>query len=144
MSKKVEKKPSTTNSRADIYVNKEKQTTSAVLKDTAFDAVEAIARRMGVEIDGCTCGCIYGVEMDLSDIALDKAVMHDRYSATVKVHGDDVFNEDEGEKRAVKKAMDNHKDAFTRALTRWQVAMLKKIKSVSPETFDKALEKANK
>ena len=77
------------------------------------------------------------------DIAkLDEAFMADKYVGTVTCREGDVFDAKAGEGFAVKKAMDNHKNAFAKAIIRWQTAMLKDIIRVSPKTFGEALKKA--
>lgn len=118
-----------------IYKDKEKQTTTAVIAKSANDASSRIVKRLGLsKID------IYL----LSDyICLDKAKMNKTYSGRVHCDERDTYDEAVGADKAIKKAMDNHNRAFKRAIIRWQVAMLKKIKTVSPETFDEAMTKSN-
>lgn len=116
-----------------IYKDKEKQTTTAVVTKSEHDARSRIVRRLGLSsLD------IYFIG---DYLCLDKTKMNKTYSGTVHCDERDTYDEAVGVDKAVKKAMDNHNRAFMRAIIRWQVAMLKKIKSVSPETFDEAVTK---
>ena len=68
--------------------------------------------------------------------------MASKYVGTVTCREGDDFDAKVGESLAVKKAMDNHKAGFKKAIIRWQAAVLKDIIRVSPKTFDEALAKA--
>lgn len=113
----------------------EKKTTTAELSGTKFDAIAHIIKVLGIrysKIDDA---------MNYSDMKLYEAVMSEVYTGTVTCDEKDDYDEAVGESEAVKKAMSNHNKAFKRALTRWQIAMIKRIINVSPDTFDTALHK---
>ena len=72
-------------------------------------------------------------------LKLDKAVMVDKCTATVTLDPEDADDEAVAESEAVKKAMSNHKNSFNKAIKRWMVAILNKIKTVNPEIFAEAV-----
>lgn len=127
-----------------IFRNSKKQTTVAVIEDCQTDAIAHIGRIMAarhqVNLNRGDCKrceqirfaskCIPGVR---------EAEMPNVIKATVTCDARDEYNEAVGESEAVKKAMSNHKKSYLKALKRWQVAMLKDIIAVSPETFEDAL-----
>jgi phosphotransferase system IIB component len=114
----------------DIYRNEAKKTTTAVIKGSKQDAVNHIAKRLKIT-----------TKFEAKIYNLGAAIMQDKYSGTVTCDERDTYDAAVGEDEAVKKAMDNHKNGFTKAILRWQVSMIKKIKNISPETFDEALNK---
>lgn len=116
-----------------IFRNEKKKTTTAVIDYSAFDAIRHIEKRLNLK-DGA-CDCVANV------LEFDKAIMSDKYTGTVTCDDRDEYSEAAGENAAVLKTMRNHHKGYEKALVNWQVAMLKKIKTVSPETFEKALEK---
>ena len=116
-----------------IFRNEKKKTTTAVIESAAFDAVKHIEKRLNIRDGACNCAAAI--------LEFDKAIMSDKYTGTVTCDFRDVYNEVVGEDEAVLKAMRNHHKGYEKALVNWQVAMLKKIKTVSPETFEKAFEK---
>lgn len=134
----------------DIYRNDSKKTTTAVINDSAFDAVRHIARKLGIKTcDFDDCDICEGMQI-CKDIGIcmevpcaDKALMSNRYSGTVTCDSRDNYDEEVGENEAVKKAMANHNRGFVKALVRWQAAMIKNIMAVSPETFDEALKQVH-
>ena len=139
----------------DIYRNNSKKTTTAVIKDSTFDAVRHIARKLGVDLgiydiyndcddcDGCEdCSKMKmyeNIEICRQVPCADKALMNNRYSGTVTCDDRDTYDEAVGEDEAVKKAMANHNRGFMKAIVRWQSALIKQAIDVSPETFDEAL-----
>jgi hypothetical protein len=114
----------------DIYVNEKKRTTTAVIEDSEADAIKHIAKRLKVP---------YKLPKNRKVFSLDAAIMSNKYSGTVTCDERDTYDAAVGEDEAVKKAMDNHKRGFVKAITRWQTVMIKRIKAVSPETFEEAL-----
>lgn len=122
----------------DIYKNSKKKATTAVIKGSETDAIMSISKKLGL------CPCMIAYEPGNEILCLDKAVMKNSYSGTVKCDERDTFDEAVGVDQAVKKAMDNHKRGFTKAIIRWQAAMIKKVMEVSPETFNDALKKVHK
>ena len=133
---------------AKIIRDAEKKTTKAVINGASRDAVKHIrkiysanesenekkANKRAEGKEGCKC-------MDSLVPCIGAALMHDDYSGTVKCFGDDKYDESVGEDLAVQKAMMNHQSAFKKAVIRWQVAVLKKVQRVSPETFAEAYSK---
>lgn len=116
----------------EIIENKEKKATTAILKGCALDAAKRVGKRLDIrnnEGEACIC-CIPHVE---------ELIMTNKIVGTAKPLGDDKFDESVGKAKAIRKATKNHKSAFTKALKRWQVAMLRDIIAVSPETFEDAL-----
>lgn len=108
-----------------------KKVTTAIVTDCMFDAVKRIEKRFFNPTDAEECV--------LPNI--DKALMNDKFASSVRLADGDTYSEAEGESLAVKKNMEKHNRAFTKAIINWQVAMLQDIKRVSPETFEDALNK---
>lgn len=134
----------------DIYRNNSKKTTTAVIKDSTFDAVRHIARKLGVDVDeydkydDCEeMQMCENLEICMRVPCADKAIMNKRYSGTVTCDDRDTYDEAVGEDEAVKKAMANHNRGFVKAIIRWQSALIKQVIDVSPETFDEALKKVH-
>lgn len=103
-----------------------KKVTTAIVDGCTFDAVKRIEKRF------------YTVNNNPEDCVLpniDKALMDDKFVSSVRLAEGDTYSEVEGESLAVKKNMEKHNRAFNKAVTDWQVAMLKDIQRVSPETF---------
>lgn len=114
----------------DVYHNEAKRVTTAVIKDTEYDAFNLIAKRFLTGEEE-----YYGEEIPCAD----SAIMCNRYSAIVTCDERDKYDTAIGEDMAVKKAMDNHNRGLKKAILRWQAAMIKKVREVSPETFEAAL-----
>lgn len=121
-----------------IFRNDEKKTTTAIIEDCEYDAINTITKRL------------YGkrivdehryepISLEKYVPSIDEALMSPKYCGTVACDERDEYNEKVGESQAVKKAMANHNDSYNRALLRWQVAILRKIREVSPDTFAAAL-----
>ena len=70
---------------------------------------------------------------------MDKALMQDKFASSVRLADGDTYSEAEGESLAVKKNMEKHNRAFNKAITDWQVAMLREIHRANPETFRDAI-----
>ena len=136
---------------ARIFENKEKRANTAVLEDCAYDAIKHLTKRdifgsdakiIEIDFDG-----VKGLEVnvDLAEALMLKCLdMKSRYTGTVICDERDEYDASVGESLAVKKAMDNHHNAFVKAIKRWQVAMLKKIYMANPDTFEDALAKFKK
>lgn len=128
-----------------IFRNTKKQTTVAVIENCGTDAVahigKVMAARHQIALNKGNCKRCEQVRFAYSMVPnTNRATMVDTIKATVTCDARDTYSEAVGESEAVKKAMNNHKKAFLKALKRWQVAMLKDIMAVSPETFDDALQ----
>ena len=104
-----------------IYKNTKKKTTTAVFTNSEFDAVRHIDKCMESGLD------------------LASAVMQSNYSGTVNVHAEDTYDERQGELEALAKASKNYDRAYRKAMKRWQVYALRKIREVYPETFEEAV-----
>lgn len=111
------------------YTNSGKLTTTVVLSGNSDDAINYVIKRLGIS------------DENLNLLRLDKLEMQDSYKGTVKCKPDDTFDTAKGIELATKKAMKNRDNAFRKAIIRWQLAMLNKIKSISPDTFNEAYEK---
>jgi len=127
-----------------IFRNSKKQTTVAVIENCGTDAVARIGKVMAarhqINLNGGECKRCEQVRFAYKLVPNSRvANMVDTIKATVTCDERDTYNEAVGESEAVKKAMANHKKAYNKALKRWQVAMLKDIMAVSPETFEEAL-----
>lgn len=131
-----------------IFTNNKKKSTTAIINGCGTDALE----RIGRTILGRHPECVVDEEsLDKKSMHIQvaiqslpngaKAIMSNKIAGTVRCSDQDEYKEEVGESEAVKKAMSNHNKAFKKALIRWQVAMLKDIMAVSPETFDEALHK---
>ena len=128
-----------------IFRNSKKQTTVAVIEKCGTDAVAHIGKVMAARhqfsLNKGNCKRCEQVRFAYKMIPnADKANMVDTIKATVTCDARDTYSEAVGESEAVKKAMANHKRAYVKALKRWQVAMLKDIMAVSPETFREAVQ----
>lgn len=124
------------------FFNKAKGTTTAIAEDCEFDAMRHIDKVYNAQVGGATNGCCPVCRPQIEVPRLEEAYMSNKYAGVVTVREDDVFDEKVGENLAVKKAMENHKNGFRKAIIRWQVAMIKDIIRVSPATFDEAVTKA--
>ena len=127
-----------------IFSNNEKKSTTAVVEKCEMDAVAKIGRCIAASNNVIlnknenrrkasikfACKCVPHIS---------KAVMPKTIKATVTCDSRDTYSAKAGEAEAVKKAMSNHNKSFKKAIKRWQVAMLKDIIAVSPETFEEAL-----
>ena len=124
------------------FSNKAKGTTTALVEDCTFDAMRHIDKIYNAQLSGDVSGCCPVCRPQVEVPRLEEAAMADKYVGTVTCREGDNFTEEAGESFAVKKAMDNHKAGFRRAIIRGLVAMIKDIIRVNPETFDEALTKA--
>lgn len=119
------------NEEVRVYENKSKKSTTAVLQDVQFDAIFKILKVLNSH------------NHDLQGICevpnLESALIPTKIVATTVCHAGDEFDSDEGRKVAIKKVMKKHNLSFRKALKRWQIAMLKDIIAVSPDTFEEAL-----
>lgn len=126
------------------YVNEKEQTTVAVAEDAEMDAVMHILKvmpeiRYGAEEE---VGCAFGAtRINMRAFTLSSALINGPIKGIVKCHDGDTYDAEVGRNEAVKKAMNNHNKAFKRALKNWQIAILKRIREVSPDTFDDAARK---
>lgn len=123
----------------DVYRNNTKKTTTAVIENSELDALRHISKKIGLDLESDD----YLIENDSDVLCLDTLLMSDKYTGTVTCAESDEYSDKVGEDMAVKKAMNNHRNGFKRAIVRWQTAMIKKILGASPETFSEALQKAN-
>lgn len=132
----------------DIYRNESKKATTAVATGTKYDAFKHITKKMGLNFTGQELDetdeflglfCPNTEKEMIMALKLDKAVMADKCTATVRLGLEDVDDKAVAESEAVKKAMSNHKNSFNKAIKRWMVAILSKIKSVNPEVFAEAV-----
>ncbi len=124
------------------FSNEAKGTTTALVEDCMFDAMRHIDKIYNAQLSGDVSGYCECCRPTIEVPRLEEAVMADKYVGTVTCREGDDFDAKAGESFAVKKAMDNHKNAFAKAIIRWQAAMLKDIIRVSPKTFEEALKKA--
>lgn len=126
------------------YVNENEQTTVAVAEDVEMDAVMHILKVMpeisyGAEEE---VGCAFGAtRINMRAFTLSSALINGPIKGIVKCHEGDTYDAEVGRNEAVKKAMNNHNKAFKRALKNWQIAILKRIREVSPDTFEEAVYK---
>ena len=128
-----------------IFKNDTKKTTTALIENSSYDALLRVLKRLGVkdyQYDADTNQLIINPCEVADAFKLGVLEMNDKISGTVTYDERDTYDEKVGESLAVKKAMDNHKRAFLKALKRWQVVMIKNIMEVSPETFREALQEA--
>lgn len=124
-----------------VFFNEIKGTTTAVVEDSEFDAMRHIDKVYNAQVSETSNKCCVCVPQ-IGAPRLGEAYMANKYVGTVTVREGDTFDKTTGERLAVKKAMDNHKNAFRKAIIRWQTAILKDIIRVSPATFDEAVAKA--
>jgi len=129
-----------------IFKNDTKKTTTALIENSSYDAFLRVLKRLGVKdynYDADTNQLVVNPCVVANALKLELLEMNDKISGTVKYDERDIYDEKVGESLAVKKAMENHNKSFNKALKRWQVAMLKLIMDVSPETFEEALHKVH-
>ena len=129
-----------------IFTNNEKKSTTAIINDCGTDALERIGRTIlgrhpeCIVIDDTIDKKSMNIQVALQSLPNGaSAVMTNKVVGTVRCDDRDTYSAEVGEAEAVKKAMSNHNRAFKKALTRWQIAMLKDIIAVSPDTFEEAL-----
>lgn len=117
-----------------FHVIKENERTIAISENARTDAYCRVKRRLVNKNDK--------VHSWDSIPHVDKLMMDRVYKAKVKCAEDDTYSDKQGEIEAVKKAMANHKRGFDKAMKRWQVAVLKDLIRVSPDTFEDAVKEA--
>lgn len=111
--------------------------TTAIIKDCAYDAIRIILRRHPVT---CTITDVRhmddeAIEYMINDenfewLHLDKAVMQDCISATVKVQDGDTFDAEEGKKEAIKAVASKYRFKVSRALERWYALQLRDLNKI--------------
>lgn len=124
-----------------IFRNINEKTTTALVEDAKFDAVNHILKCYKNALHNSVTD-VYLSYVNEDDIPFSEcANMNSVYRGVVKCDTRDIYSDEVGESEAVKKAMTNHNKAFNKALLRWQIKMLKFVKDVNPSTFYKAIEK---
>lgn len=116
-----------------FYENREKKVTTAVVDDCALDAINKITK----VLNGQNGGFPFADCVDVPFI--ESAKMNEKYTAVVECDDRDTYSVQVGKSEATKKVLENHNKAFKRAILRWQKRMLKFIKDVQPETYEKAI-----
>ena len=111
--------------------------TTAIIKDCAYDAIRIILRRHPVT---CTIPDVRhmadeDVESMISDenfewLHLREAIMQDCISATVKVQDGDVFDSEEGKKRACEAVASKYRFKVSQALERWYSLQLRDLNKI--------------
>jgi hypothetical protein len=127
-----------------FYENEGKKVVTAVIKDSKDDAKIQVIKRLGLsnEFIESEVGLGYVSCCDISPVLkLDTLEMPNTVSATVHVQEGDTYDRQVGRDAANDKVIKNFESSKKKALIRWQLAMLKQIKNVSPETFDEAFAK---
>jgi protein-arginine kinase len=143
-----------------FYSNAEKEATTALIKNSSADAQRLILKRLGltenmkyVDLLDLDEGIDDLSQLDLFNhlgvsfedaIELKKALMPKTISATVRCHNGDTYDEKTGRDMANEKVISNFNKSLKKAVARWQRAMLNKIRSVDPETFNSVLEEFKK
>lgn len=124
------------------FNNMAKGTTTALVENCEFDAMAHIDKIYSAQLSGDVSGMCPMCRPEIEVPRLEEAFMASKYVGTVTCREGDSFDAKVGESMAVKKAMDNHKAGFRKAIVRWQAAVIKDIIRVSHDTFDEALAKA--
>lgn len=109
-----------------VLVNDEKKVTTAVVEGCELNAIERIEK------------VLKGRDLTRN---FKKALLPEKINAKTTCLECDTFDEKEGRRLAINKVMEKHNRAFKNALMRWQVAMLRDIQAVSPETFKDAVDR---
>lgn len=130
-------------------VDKEnRQVTVAVMTNTEGYARVKVLKKFGIAnkfIGGFTGLFSFGEPSDIEKaLCLDKLKMNDKYTAVVKCQNGDKPDEQQGEKEVRIKVLANLHRAEHKAYKKWQVAMIKKIIEVNPDTFESALEEVSR
>lgn len=135
------------------FENKEAKTTTAVLENCQDEAVAYVEKRLSnwyieEEFMADVCEFVFASEhQDMFkgskfEIPHKEALkIPEKIRATVRLNPVDRYNKKVGQLYAKEKAMENKKSALRKAIKRWQIAMLKDIMAINPETFKEALEK---
>lgn len=124
-----------------VYTNKKEKTTTVVTRDNDMDAINKVVGRLNIR------GLIndsmpdYIVSSVIRAFELKHLIMPTDSKATVKCREQDVFSEEVGVREATLKMKNNYQKSMEKAFVRWQVAMLRKIYTTNPSTFDAALSK---
>lgn len=126
--------------------------TKALIKDSKLDAIASIGKTLGTSThNGRELAKAHGIEFNTvckRDAYIEFAqkcvpnsseALMTNLEATAICYPEDDYNTQVGENEAVKKVLNHHRTSFYKAIKRWQVAMLKDIIAVSPETFEEAL-----
>ena len=125
------------------FVNDKEKVTTAVFTDTDNIARNKVLKRLGVDVLRFNLEDSWGYNDGIltKALCLDKLKMKNSYRATVKCNKDDIYDTDTGKEYAGEKVRRNVAKAVQNAMLRWQIALLHKIKEISPETFNEAVHK---
>lgn len=129
-----------------LHVNEGKRTVVAIVERNGLDAVEYVARRLGIkelEYTGDGSGEIKPMYL-LPMLHMHKLVRDTTNKGVAKCNTEDKFDVGTGEGLAIHKAYENNDKSFKRAIKRWQLSMLKTIYQIRPDTFHDALDSFNK
>lgn len=129
-----------------INRSERKKSTTAIIEGSQYDAIFKVMKRLGVNhVDIDENGELNLCPVQVAErMNIPKLFMNPIYTGTTFCDERDTYDEAVGEDVAVKKAMDNHKAGFTRAIKRWQTAMIRMVIDVNPETFKEACDRAIK
>jgi len=133
-----------------VYLGEKKgnKYTTAVMTETDITAQHIVAKRLGLSdnmlylYDDHIGECVD--DTLAKAFAWDALEMADSYRATVKCDPRDTYDAEAGAQEACKKVKNNWRIATSKAIKRWQVAMLEKIMIANPETFKEAVDKVIK
>lgn len=127
-----------------VTKDKKKKTVAKVTDTSAYAQIK-VAKRLGIDKSSITLSNVNsdsGVQDELEKaLSLSVLRMNESYTGTVVCHTEkgDKYNQKKGSKLALDKAFKNMQDAATSRVKQWQKKMIRKIRNVSPETFDTAL-----
>lgn len=111
--------------------------TTAIIEDCAYDAIRIILRRHPVtctipDVRHMSDDDVYNMIKDenFEWLHLDKAVMQDYISATVRVQDGDVFDAEVGKKEAIKAVVSKYRFKVSQALERWYEKQLSDLNKI--------------
>ena len=120
-----------------IETRQHRTKTTAIIKDCAYDAIRIILRRHPVtctipDVRHMSDDDVYNMIKDenFEWLHLDKAVMQDYISATVRVQDGDAFDAEVGKKEAIKAVASKYRFKVSKALERWYALQLRDLNKI--------------
>ena len=122
-----------------VYSNPKNKTTTVLLSGGDMDAINTVVPRLGISNIITDSVPSYIVSEVIDVFSLRKLLMPNVSKATVQLREGDTYNSEVGKEEALAKAQRNYNNSLVKRFKHWQVAMLKKVYSVNPETFKAAM-----
>lgn len=102
--------------------------TKAMINDNKYDAAIHVAKRLGLEPKKDEKGVVVvDTSKAVEALELERLLLRDEYSGTVKLADGDTYSKSIGEDEALSKASKNYRTAYNKALKRWMKALILKL-----------------